>query len=259
MIVYRCEDSPENLFTAVYRAYEERRNHSETRIALNDDPILFAEDIPVVTDEEKYRKVLRTLNAKFGEEDTYSLFEALASENPEKGQAVYGTIVSGLARKCPRGHLFDHLTDQNVLLAFELARNVGREISHLRGFLRFLETDRGILYAKIGPKNNIVPFLMSHFADRLPMEHFVIHDEKRGLFGIHPAGEKWYLYRAEEGVEPVLCPAEPEDSYQELFTWFCHKIAIKERENKKLQTNMLPLRFQHYMTEFNHGTGHESR
>ena len=42
------DDSLESIFTAPYRSYEERRNHAETRIVLDDDPILFGEDVQIV-------------------------------------------------------------------------------------------------------------------------------------------------------------------------------------------------------------------
>ena len=37
MIVYRCEDSVESIYTAVYQAYEERRNHRDTILCLTDE------------------------------------------------------------------------------------------------------------------------------------------------------------------------------------------------------------------------------
>ena len=46
MIVYQCEDSLESIFTAIYNAYEERRDHADTRISLTDELLLFAEYIP---------------------------------------------------------------------------------------------------------------------------------------------------------------------------------------------------------------------
>lgn len=251
MIVYRCEDSLESIFTAIYLAYEEKRNHAETMLSLSDDPILFAEDVPVVSCTDKVLKVIKTLKRRFGEDDYKELCLSLASEDMEKAQAVYRTVADGLARNCERGHLFDNLANDYVRKAFALARNAGRECAHLQGFVRFQELENRVLYSKIGPKNNMVTFLMPHFADRLPLENFVIYDERRNFFGIHPAGRQWYLLRGEEAGEPSeLQLSEEEKAYQELFRQFCRTIAIKERKNLTLQRNMLPLRFQEYMVEF---------
>lgn len=249
MTVYRCEDSLESIFTAVYRSYEENRKPEETCLALHDDPILFAEDAAVEPDPAKAVKVMRTLKRRFGEDDYLTVCMALASPDPEKAQAVYRTVTKGLDERCARGCLFDGLADDNVLKAFSLARSVSREIEHLKGFLRFWELESGILYAKIGPKSNAVTFLMPHFADRLPVENFVIYDGVRGIFGVHPAGRQWYLLSGEES-EPRLKLSGEELRYRELFCHFCRTIAIKERRNPVLQRSMLPLRFQEYMVEF---------
>lgn len=249
MTVYRCEDSLEGIFTAIYLSYEENRSAEDTCLALHEDPILFAEDVTVEPDPVRAVKVMRTLKRRFGEEDYLSLCMALASPDPEKAQAVYRTVVRGLDERCARGHLFDGLADDHVLKTFSLARSVGREIDHLKGFLRFQELENGILYARIGPKGNAVTFLMPHFADRLPAENFVVYDDGRGIFGVHPAGGQWYLLSGEE-KEPQLKLSEQERRYRELFCHFCKTIAIKERRNLRLQKKMLPLRFQEYMVEF---------
>ncbi|MBO5112249.1 MAG: DUF4130 domain-containing protein, partial [Lachnospiraceae bacterium] len=90
-----------------------------------------------------------------------------------------------------------------------------------------------------------------HFADRLPLENFVIHDEVRNIFAVHPAGKEWFLMQGKEGMElPDHCFSAGEEKYSELFCSFFHTIAIKERHNKELQRGMLPLRYRKYMTEF---------
>lgn len=250
MVVYVCEDSLEGIFTGIYRAYEEKRDHDDTLLSLTDEPVLFAEFVGVEPDRYKTLKVINTLQRRFGEDDYLSLCKALASEDPGKAQAVYRTVVNGLQQNSRPGHLFDNLAEDNVHKAFSLARGASREICHLQGFVRFQELEKKVLYSAIGPKNNVLTFLMPHFADRLPQENFVLFDEKRNLFGIHPAGRQWYLLQGEEAVSPVLHLSEEEEQYQELFRRFCRTIAIRERRNLDLQRNMLPLRFREYMMEF---------
>lgn len=252
MIVYQCEDSLESIFTAIYNAYEEHRDHDDTKIVLHRELMLFAEYVPVTADAQKAEKVIRTLRRRFGEDDYSSVCYALASPDLEKAQAVYQVIVKGFKMRARPGHLLDNLADDDCNRVFSLARGASRENCHLRGFLRFEEVQSGILYAKIGPKNHILTFLMPHFADRLPMENFVIYDERRELFGVHPAGKSWYLLRGsvEDIADGILTVTETERERQELFKRFCLGIAIKERENKKLQRNMLALRFRDYMVEF---------
>lgn len=250
MIIYLCEDTLESIFTAIYKAYEEKRDPADTVLSFTDEPVLFAEYAEVVPDRDRVCSVIRTLERRFGEADYLSLCMALASENPKKAQAVYRTVADGLGRNVGRGHLFDNLADRYVHAAFAMSRGAGREIEHLQGFVRFQELENRVLYSVIGPKNNILTFLMPHFADRLPRENFVIYDQRRNFFGIHPAGKQWYLLHGEEAVQPALCLSEEEEQYRELFRHFCQSIAIRERQNLSLQKSMLPLRFREYMTEF---------
>lgn len=252
MIVYQCEDSLEGIFTAIYNAYEDRNKPEDTRISLTEELLLFAEYVPVKADKSKTLKVISTLKRRFGEEDFQKLCFALASPDEEKAQAIYRTVAAGLSTGCGRGQLLDNLADTNVHKVFSLSRAANNEFLHLRGFVRFQELENGVLYTRIGPKNNVLTFLMPHFADRFPMENFMLYDAGRNLFGIHPAGKQWYLMQDTnyDYREENLRMSEGELAYQELFRYFCHKIAIKERKNLELQRNMLPLRFQEYMVEF---------
>ncbi len=250
MKVYQCEDSLEGVFTAIYNIYEDKCDHSDTQISLCGELLLFAEYIKVTPDVEKTKKVIRTLKSRFGERDYRRLCLALSAPDAAKAQAVYQTVVWGLSAKAGQEHLFDNLANDDVLTAFSLGRGASREEQHLRGFVRFQELENGVLYSVIGPKNNILTFLMPHFADRFPMEDFVLCDERRGIFGVHPKGESWYLMQGREGSLKDIPLSAKEEEYQELFRYFCTKIAIKERVNTGLQLNMLPLRFREYMVEF---------
>lgn len=97
----------------------------------------------------------------------------------------------------------------------------------------------------------MIPFIMPHFADRLSIENFMVYDENRRLFGVHPAREEWYLVTAGDAFvlkDPAY--SEKEESYQELFRAFHRTIGIRSRENRKLQRQMCAYRYQDYMVEF---------
>lgn len=252
MRVYQCEDTLEGIFTAIYNSYEDKSYRKETMITPSGELFLFAEYIQVITDPGKAVKVMNTLRRQFGERDYFKICLALSSEDDQKAQAVYQTIAEGLAKHVRQEHLLDNLADPFIHKTFSLARAANNELMHFRGFVRFAELESGILYAGIRPKNHLLPFLMPHFTDRFPGENFMICDEVRSLYGIHPSGKEWYLmHRADAGIpEEQLQHSAGEIQYRELFKWFCQKIAIAERENRNLQRNMLPLRFRGNMTEF---------
>lgn len=252
MYIYRCEESMEGILTAIYNIYEDKRATEDTQIRLDEEYVLFGEDVPVAADREKAEKVMRTLYRRFGEKDYDTICCALASDSPEKGTAVYHSIRYGLGASVARGRLFQHLTDAHILLTSKLATNVSREFQHLLGFLRFEELENGILFARVKPKNHALQGLMEHFADRLPMENFCIYDEGREQFAIHPAGKAWFLLESAGAVTQVanIPHSTEEEMYAALFQHFCSRITIQERKNYELQRNMLPLRFREYMTEF---------
>lgn len=252
MRVYQCEDSLEGVCTAIYRAYEEHAEHQDTWIRVDQELMLFGEYVPVETDPELAEKVLRTLRRRFGQEDYEDLCLALTAPDADKAQAVYRTVCYGLKAGPAPGHLLDHQTDPHVLKTFRLARGADREYSHLTGFIRFRELEQGILYAENEPKNHVLPYLMAHFADRFPRENFAIRDVGRGLLGVHPAGGEWYLTDSRELLEALQRAgfSAAEMACEELFRYFCHKIAIKERRNIGLQNQMIAKRFQKYTIEF---------
>lgn len=247
-----CEDSLEGIFTGIYEAYALKEDHACLHIQIGEEENLrlFAVYINIEPDAEKAAKVARTIGRRLGEEVYLDICRAIASREGEKGEAVYKTVVKGLRMKEGR-QVMGNLSDPYIYKVFELSRNTANEVHHWKEFLRFQELESGILFSRIGPKSNVITFLMPHFTDRLPLLNFIIYDETRGIFAVHPASKEWYIVtNAELSGEMMSRYSEKELEYQELFTYFCHKIAIKERINPKLQRNMLPLWFQDYMVEF---------
>ena len=247
-----CEDSLEGIFTAIYDAYALREGHEHVHVQVGEEENykLFAVYLHSQPDSVKTDKVVRTLKSRLGEEVYHAICRAAASFYPDKGEAVYRTVVEGITGGSGR-RTMENLRNPYVTRTFELARRTANEVHHEIEFLRFQELEQGILYAKIGPENNVLSFVMPHFAERLAPENFMIYDEKRGLFGVHPALEEWYLVSGvTQDVQESLKWSGEELKYQELFALFHKTIAIRERKNGRLQQQMLPLRFRDYMVEF---------
>lgn len=253
-----CEDSLEGIFTGIYEAYALREGHTHVHIRLGEEENLrlFAVYQYITPDPVKTDKVVQTLKIRLGEHVYHSLCRAAASCYPDKGEAVYKTVVDALTAGSGR-RVMENLKNPYVARCFELARFTANEAHYETEFIRFKELaarESGkttVLFSGIGPKNNVVPFVMPHFADRLSIENFMIYDENRRLFGVHPAKEDWYLVAAgEELALKGLVLSEKEENYQELFRVFHRTIGIKSRENKKLQRQMCAYRYQDYMVEF---------
>lgn len=246
-----CEDSETGILTGIYVAYERKLDHDTTILQVGEEENLrlFAEYIRIVPSQEKAAKVIRTIRRRFGEETLRIILEALASTDDGKGQAVYKMLVFGL-KGGYKGQLIDCLSQEAVIKTVALSTTVWHEIHHFYGFLRFQELASGILYAKINPRANLLPFLGDHFADRFPLENFMIYDEAHDYWLIHGAKKDWFTVSGDlVQTEGLLTFSKEELLVQELFCHFVNKIAIKERENLALQQQMLPLRFRSNMIE----------
>jgi probable DNA metabolism protein len=115
------------------------------------------------------------------------------------------------------------------------------------GFVRFEELEDKTLYAKIETKFNVLPFLGRHFYKRLSTSDFIIHDIKRNLAFVK--SNKDAQIRSVASFEaPTL--SQEEEHFKRLWKVFFQSVAIKERENKKLQQNFVPLLYRTYMSEF---------
>lgn len=250
-----CEDSMDGILTGVYDAYQFKkdkgiRTHASLHLAIKEPDMrrLFTEYIGIDTDQAKSEKVINTVIRRLGERTYYRLCMAMVSCFEDKADAVYHTIVMGLAAHDI--NITDRLQEDCVNRVFACARASDNELCHMKEFTRFAQLDNGMLYAKIDAKHHILPFLMPHFADRLPAENFIIYDENTDTFGLHPKFRQWYLLRGVDFDEANIRYSQAEEDYQKLFKCFCDAIAIEARMNPKLQMNMLPLRFRPNMTEF---------
>ncbi len=253
-----CEDSLEGIFTGIYEAYALRNGHEHVHLQVGEEENLrlFASYMYISPDSVKTDKVVKTLRMRLGEHVYHSLCRAAASCYSDKGEAVYKTVVDALTGGSGR-RVMENLGNPHVARCFELARYTANEAHYEIEFIRFQEltsqepSQGSVLFSRIGPRNNVVPFVMPHFADRLSIENFMVYDEKRKLFGVHPAREEWYLVSAQDAfVLPELVRSEKEERFQDLFRTFHRTIGIKSRENKNLQRQMCAYRYQDYMVEF---------
>ncbi len=250
--VLQCDDTPEGILTAVYEAYARKCELNNTRVLTGEevDYKLFARYEKIITDIDKCQKVVDTIRRIAGEEVYRQLCMILASADKEKGQAVFRTVVEIVRDPKDAYRVMDRLSDSYIHRAFSIFRNVNNETHSVREFLRFGELNNGVLYSRIGPVNNILGFLMPHFADRFPLENFLIYDENRKIMGVHQAKSDWYILHGVEISKDLLVVSETEEKYKELFRCFCENISIKERQNLELQRNNLPIKYRKYMVEF---------
>ncbi len=249
--IYRCEDSAEGIFTAIYDAWASVHRHEENRIEVCmgewEERLLFAEYIEVVPDAEKSEKVQRFVRDRISGETYEMVMKAALAQETQKGEIIYRFLIFACRKGATARKSYGNPWTMKL---FELVRNYDNESHHLKGFLRFDEQEGGGLFARYAPKNNVMGDLMEHFSERLNMENFIILDEKRKIAGVYRCGMPWFIYQLSEEEYGRFQERSEEDSFVRLWRVFHRQITISERENRTLQRNNVPLRFRPYMTEF---------
>lgn len=251
--IFQCENSIDGIFTAVYQAWSSGYGHDNVRIEVKNEKDyysnirLFSEYIMVNTDLEKALKVSRSVRQKISEEAYEMACRVALSDYHEKGDLIYRFLILGFRIG---KDVVNHLSNDVVNQVVKINRNVGREVHHFLGFLRFSQLENGVLVSVIHPKNNIISLLAPHFADRLPEEKFVIFDGFRNICALHMPGNPWILSDLPDMDDNVIRQLENNDLYKDLWKVFFENIAVRERINLKLQRNNLPLRYRKDMTEF---------
>ena len=120
------------------------------------------------------------------------------------------------------------------------------EIHRLHGFVRFLESASGALYAPLSPDNDVVDLLVPHFRSRLPEFPFVLHDVKRKKAAVYD-GKNTFLAPLEQ-AEVVLSASE--QAWQTLWQRYYKSVNIPQRERLKQMKGYMPVRYWKFMPEF---------
>ncbi len=247
--IYLCEDTPDGIFTVIYDAWA--AHIPDDKLKLRTERMhsyeLFSDYVYTQTDYSKAVKVARSVSRKISREAYDMMYKASLSYEEDKIDAIYRFLKLGFRYGAEVINMHGR---PEVCRIFELQRNVGNEAHSFREFLRFHDSDNGILIAKIRPKNQVLPMLGTHFSDRFPEEHFVIIDEVHEMGVFHQQRQEWFLAPlTEEAIARIWATCENAD-YEKLWKTFFRTIAIKERENYRCQRTMCALRFRDYMLEF---------
>ena len=134
------------------------------------------------------------------------------------------------------------LAEPEVFKAVDYIKKVRHEIHKFHGFVRFMETESGALYAPIEPDNDICDLLVPHFKARLPE---YIHDVKRQKAAVYDGKNTFNAYLPHANV--LLCANEQE--WQNLWKNYYHAVNIPSRERLKQMRGYMPARYWKYMPE----------
>ena len=129
---------------------------------------------------------------------------------------------------------------------------VQHEIHRMMGLLRFSPDKNGEFIARCAPDHNILPELAVYFTARFGETPWSIIDEKRGLcLRRLPGGQP----KITEVITPEDQPADVEspgagiDDWEELWKHYHKTINNEDRDNPKLQRQLMPQRYWKYLPE----------
>lgn len=241
-VIYRYDGTLDGLLTCIFEAFACREAPAAILSPRETQYSLF-ETRFIPTDPAKAERVINGLRRTAGDEAADLV--QLSHLTCLPGKELHALSFTRLAMKAGRtacGMLADH----RVNTLNRAVRFLQIEAHHLCGFVRFAESD-GTLVSLITPKNDVLPLLAEHFTDRFPEERFIIYDRNRMTALMHIPGASRIVPINELKIPPL---SEEELDVQRLWRRFHQTIAIEGRVNKKLQRNLMPLRFRPDMTEF---------
>lgn len=244
MKVFITDGTTEGFYTAVFYAYAE--NGSVITSQENRQLSFDTEIINVVSDYEKAARV----RARLDKLDRYASGDidlALRSGDSLKEQAAFEyiklIIQNGRAvRKM--------LSLPAVIELNDIIGRVTGELHKMKGFMRFMETESGALYAPYSPDNDITDLIAPHFKARLGAQKFVIHDVRRKKAALSD-GKEWFM--AEVG-EAEIYLSEYERAFENLWKKYYASVNIKERPHEKQMKGYMPVRYWKFLPEKNSPT-----
>ena len=237
-MIYLYDGTVEGFLTAFVAAYSD----PDAMLSSGGQLPLGAEAVNIATDPEKAEKAKQRLLA-FDKRSMHDLSFLLRSGAIDRDEVALGYFKLLAEKKRPVFEMFSH---EEVRRADECIRRVGLEIHRMHGFIRFLETQSGALYAAFSPDNDIADLLVPHFRARLPHFPFVIHDVKRKKAAVWDT-ENSFLAPLDK-AEVVI--SADEHGWQNLWKQYYQSVNIPSRERLKQMRGYLPVRYMKFMSEF---------
>ena len=238
---YYYDGSFDGLLTVIYVAYNDRESNTLRVSAKTGQLILALDDIHVITDFSKARRVEKSICEKLSYNFFNSIRTCFLSNDKNKDTIIIHTVYKALKQ----GEEILNSLDEHAFYMNKLVKQVLNERHRYLGLLRFKEMKDGTMFSTIEPKNNVLPILISHFKNRMKREKFAIFDKGRKMV-VYYDGKKAEIFSV-KSLE--MQGSDEEIEYSELWKTFHKSISIKERENKKLQQSNLPKYYWKHLVE----------
>ena len=239
-MLYIFDGTENGFYCAFLQAFHDDNAYlcsGEAQLLLGQTPVY------VTTDENKAEKAKKRLSC-FDKDCAQDLRFLLRSGQTDKEQVAFGYMRTLALQKRPIKNM---LACEEVFQFVSYIRKISLEIHHLHGFVRFMETESGALYAPLSPDNDICDVLAPHFRARFPSTPFILHDVKRKKAAVYD-GKNIYLLPLDK-VDIMLSASESE--WQTLWQKYYAAVNIPSRERVKQMIAYMPKRYWTFMPEKN--------
>jgi probable DNA metabolism protein len=236
------DNSFEGFLSLVYCVYYEKLKPNKIYKKLPTE-IIFEEINNIETNEENSKKVFISLKKKFPKNILQRILNIFMCDTKDFEMQLLEFIIIGFKNQKE----FLNINNSCVFYINNLEKELFKNVHKMYAYTRFEELEDGSLYAKVDCNFNVVYFLAKHFIKRFNNQNFIIHDIKREIAFIKNEN----LVQI-ENISSFETPnySQNEEKFQKLWKSFFNAVSIKERENKKLQQNQVPLIYRTYMNEF---------
>lgn len=237
-MLYQFDGTKNGFLTAFVRAFEDEDavlSSKRTQLSIGQEQVC-VETNTIMAEKAKNRLL------SFDRDCMRDLDVLLRSgmENNEQIAFRYFRLLAKI--KLPVGR---RLADLDVFHAIECIKKVRHEIHKFHGFIRFMETASGALYAPFSPDNDICDLLTPYFRGRFPQFPFVIHDVKRKKAAVYDGNT---IFTAPLDEAQILLSSN-ETEWQALWKNYYAAVNIPSRERLKQMRGFMPTRYWKFLPE----------
>jgi probable DNA metabolism protein len=239
-MIYFFDGSEDGFLTAFLQAFHDENallSSQKTQLIVGEQSLF------VSTDSARAKRARERL-LSFDKNAAHDLTLLLRCGQVDNEQVAFNYLRTLAQRKAPVKTM---LTNRIVFIAVEYMKKVAFEIHRFHGFIRFMESASGALYAPFSPDNDICDLLLPHFKARLPQYPFVLHDVSRKKAAVYD-GEHSFV--APLSQADVLLSAK-ETQWQALWKGYYNAVNIPSRERLKQMRGYMPARYWKFLPEKN--------
>lgn len=243
MTTYFFDGTKNGLLTCIFESFYEKRIPDDVTTECVQCGLL-DEIVTIKTDNEKAERVykcLKNCKTKYLVSDFNLTFR---SGEKKRFKVLFDYLNVAISNK--NIDVSKAFALPEIQAFTDLKNRIYTETHRFKGFLRFMETEKGFYYACYEPDNDITELLVPHFTARL-QSPFIIHDIKRNILALCDGKRYKILNGGDNGVTVFM--SESEEIFLDLWQQYYKSINIEERKNIRQMRNYMPERYWKNLSE----------